>query len=126
MYKIGVQYTQYPEERNILNKVDNATYFKVSEDVNVIRKIIDAIKRTFKIKKIKREKSVKEIFSFRHKYHNEIDFYHLFNSISYGENNWGVTFETVVPFHEEDKIGCLLRCENFFFENRGSIEKLSD
>lgn len=124
MYKIGIQYVYYPEVRNIINKVDSAAYCQFEVKGSFISRIVSKIRRTFKIK-IKKI-TTREIYSFKPNYSKEADFFHLFNSISYGKNNWGVTFETVVPFHEEDKINLFLRGEEVFFGNNSSLEKLNN
>jgi len=105
-YNIGVQYLDaYPEKRNIINQVDQANYVFLAD---YYRKIIDFklwLRRYSKLKRIFGNliyQTSRERYSFflRVK-HDNIDFFHFFNSISIkAKQSWGVTFETSLPAFE--------------------------
>jgi len=126
MYKIGLQYDYYPEKRNIIDKVSNATYIKVLNNNRLTSRVFKKIKRILKIKNKSVKPTTKQIYTLRSEYRKEIDFFHLFNSTLYGKNKWGVTFETITPYHEEILIGDFLRDEKVFFKNTDSVKRLND
>lgn len=122
MIRIGYQYHAYPEQRNILNKVAAATYIRVYSAVGPIEKVLKRIRQLFGVKK---KLSTQDIYSFKGSQFSNIDLLHFFNSMYYGDKDWGVTFETVVPFHEEYKMPLFLRGDIVEFNNRKEFERLA-
>ncbi|MFD0762117.1 glycosyltransferase family 4 protein [Lutibacter aestuarii] len=122
MYRIGIQYNYYPEQRNIIDIIKNGKYLKIEKENKLTSKVLRKIK---KILRIKKSITVKDIYSLNIGYTNEVDFFHFFNSILYGKNNWGVTFETLVPFHEEDIINDFLRDKQVLFKSKSAVKKLA-
>ena len=125
MYKIGLQNIQYPEIRNIVDKIQDARYYKYVEKQSSLERIINKIMGLLKLKKrtIKKRYSYEDVF--KPKYDKNLDFFHLFNSVSSGKNDWGVTFETVVPLFEEKKLGVFLKGQILIFDNEKDIKKVN-
>ncbi|PQB03878.1 glycosyltransferase family 4 protein [Aureitalea marina] len=65
----------------------------------------------------------------RHLHHSKpgsgIDFCHFFNSIQMGSGQWGTTFETLVPFHDQPNLGRFLRAEIEHFSEERLIDRLA-
>ncbi|NDP23063.1 MAG: glycosyltransferase family 4 protein [Paludibacter sp.] len=121
MFRIGIQYNNYPEIRNIIGVIDDATYIMILSKADYVSQIVKKINKFYKIRV---QASHEMLYSFKSKDNLDIDFFHFFNSILYGSNNWGVTFESVVPFHEELKIGQYLRGEKVFFKDTEAVKRL--
>lgn len=131
MYYIGVQSNNYPEERNIINKVNNASYiYKTSFEsppkyltyifIRIIKKIeLLFNRRHFFIKPNPINNS------FFLDFQKDIHFFHFFNSTLFGKNNWGVTFETLVPYHDHNTINVFLRDEKVIFDHKNDVKRIS-
>lgn len=131
MYKIGIQFSNYPETRNILNKIDDASYIKkvsfkeTPRYLELFFRVIKKIERVLKIKNYFIKPYPNTIFAFKSNYQKDIHFFHFFNSILYGKNKWGVTFETLVPYHDQNIINIFLRDEKVVFNSKDAVKKIS-
>tara|TARA_B110000211_G_scaffold141165_1_gene161305 strand:+ start:1098 stop:2294 length:1197 start_codon:yes stop_codon:yes gene_type:complete len=107
MLRVGVQkMNAYPEVRNIIEKLPNASYVEIKDRYAKIIHLKKKLRSYNKLKKIFKSKlypTLKELYSFKTNKTEDVDLIHLFNSISYGNENWGVTFETIVPCHNKEK-----------------------
>lgn len=115
MLRVGVQkMNAYPEVRNIIEKLPNASYVEIKDRYAKIIHLKKKLRSYNKLKKIFKSKlypTLKELYSFKTNKTEDVDLIHLFNSISYGNENWGVTFETLIPFHNQKYITSFLRDE---------------
>ena len=115
MLKVGVQkMNAYPEVRNIIEKLPNASYIEIKDryaKIILFKKKLRSYNKLKKLFKSKLYPTLKELYSFKTNKTEDVDLIHLFNSISYGNENWGVTFETLIPFHNQKYITSFLRDE---------------
>lgn len=131
MYKIGFQFNNYPEVRNILSKIDDAKYIKKvsfkekSKYLEFITRVVKKIERVLKIKNYFIKPYPHTIYAFKSDYQKDIHFFHFFNSILYGKNKWGVTFETLVPYHDQDIINVFLRDEKVVFKSADAVKRIA-
>ncbi|MGG2024817.1 glycosyltransferase [Gottfriedia sp. S16(2024)] len=93
--KVGYILKNYPELRNIIGKVNNTDYVYDSKNnlfqySNKIKKLLNSyLGFKYSGDELFKHKSVLNL--------KQLDFYHFFNHISYGNKPYITTFETVIP-----------------------------
>jgi glycosyltransferase involved in cell wall biosynthesis len=90
---IGYASRQYPEQRNIINKVNYANYSLVRDIYSGLRRIRSVTKLAYLIPKQTKD----DEFQFLDFNLNRADIIHLFNAVSYSKRPWLSTFETIIP-----------------------------
>lgn len=89
--KIGIVSNNYPEKRCVINKVGNNV-----EYINLKEKKYNRYLASLEIKLLKRFSNKEYNFSTKIS-KKEVDLFHFFNHISYANNDFVVSFETVLP-----------------------------
>ena len=116
---IGTQRLGYAEKRNIYKQVASYQYLaeipakRPSLLHRLWNKIIPKSPK-------KRERHILATY-----FRKEIDLYHFFNTSLIGVNNWGVTFETLVPFYQEPEVERFLAGESNGFNSDTYIKLLA-
>lgn len=93
--RIGHASQQYPEKRNIIGKVENATY-RLCRDYYSLR---SRVKGILKLANNHSDQEFNNQFRFKDFGLNrvKVDCLHLFNSVNYSSTPWVATFETLIP-----------------------------
>lgn len=92
---IGYNKSNYPEQRNIINKVNGIVYIKARNYKLILINIINKISKFL----LNKDCFSSALYSF-YFYDfglNKVDIIHLFNDISFGNTPWITTFETILP-----------------------------
>lgn len=88
---VGYIEDRYPEKRTIINKINNVKYKRVSR-LNNKYNYLKLVKKSIYKQSIEKYK-----FKFNPLLSSNIDLYHFFNHINYGNGNYITTFETYLP-----------------------------
>ena len=88
---VGYIEDRYPEKRTIINKINNVKYKRVSR-LNNKYNYLKLVKKSIYKQSIEKYK-----FKFNPLLSSNIDLYHFFNHINYGNSNYITTFETYLP-----------------------------
>ncbi|MDZ7759341.1 MAG: glycosyltransferase family 4 protein [Desulfovermiculus sp.] len=91
--RIGHASQQYPEKRNIIGKVENATYC-LCRDYYSLR---SRVKGFLRFTDSHSDQEFNNQFRFNDFGLNRVDCLHLFNSVNYSSTPWVATFETCIP-----------------------------
>lgn len=90
--RIGYAGKQYPEVRNIIDKIDGQNYVFCRDIYSIIRKLFLSTKLALNNRFLNNAE-----FAFSDFGYNSVDIIHFFNTVSFSSKPWIVTFETVVP-----------------------------
>ena len=91
--RIGHASQLYPEQRNIINKVQQAEYFLLHDAFWGLKKIRNISGASWLLPK----KAKDAEFKFCDFNVNRVDLIHLFNTVSFSSTPWVSTFETIIP-----------------------------
>ena len=95
---VGYIEDRYPEKRTIINKINNVKYKRVSR-LNNKYNYLKLVKKSIYKQSIEKYK-----FKFNPLLSSNIDLYHFFNHINYGNSNYITTFETYLPRIEKQEM----------------------
>jgi glycosyltransferase involved in cell wall biosynthesis len=111
--KVGYTGNNYPEKRNIIQRVPQVEYKNVSR--NNFYAYLNRINFWFTQKGFSPPIDT-DYYQFKNIMPLNVDGMHFFNSVSYGSDPWITTFETVLPYFNKMKSG---------FKQEGGLQMLT-